>query len=125
MISFSQITLALLALGVLLGDAWQDYYAWQHHAMSAAQIGSAGVRTVLLLATVAAVLRPSRPLLILVLIALLMALIRRGLFLAPVLSVLDPAGPFLAIFFSGFDLAFRLALLGWAVSWLRQPRDAA
>ncbi|MBT9589295.1 hypothetical protein IV102_38570 [bacterium] len=121
---FQRVLLAVLALGVLVGDAWQDLYAWQHQAMTVAQAASACVRTSLLLATVGALIRPTRALLILVVIALSMAMLRRGLFLAPVLSVLDPSGPFLAIFFSGLDLAFRLALAGWALSWLRRPQDS-
>lgn len=121
---FQRVLLAVLAVGVLAGDAWQDLYAWQHQAMTSTQAASACVRTLLLLATVGALIRPTRPLVMLAVIALAMALLRRGLFLAPVLSVLDPSGPFLAIFFSGIDLAFRLALAGWALRWLRRPQDS-
>ncbi len=112
--------LAMLAIVVLGSDAWQDYYAWQHHMLTPTQLFSAAVRTLLLLATLGALIKPTRPLVILSLMALALALLRRSLFLAPMLSVLDPSGPFLATFHSGLDLAFRLALLGWAVHWLRR-----
>jgi len=118
---FQRIALAVLALGVLGGDAWQDFYGWQHNLLSPAQLFSAAVRTLLLLATVVALVKPTRPMVLLSVIALALALLRRSLFLAPMLSVLDPSGPYLAIFHSGLDVAFRLALLGWAVNWLRRP----
>ncbi len=116
-----RLALVLLALGVMGGDAWQDYYGWQHHLLSSTELFSAAVRTLLLLATIGALLKPGRPLVILAVLALTLALVRRLLFLGPLLSVLDPSGPYLATFHSGLDVAFRLALLAWAASWLRRP----
>lgn len=115
-----RLALVFLAVGVMAGDAWQDYYGWQHHLLSAAELFAAAVRTLLLLATLGALLKPGRPLVILAVLALALALVRRLLFLGPMLSVLDPSGPYLATFHSGLDLAFRVFLLAWALSWLRR-----
>ena len=115
--------LFLVACAVLGGDAWQDYYAWQHQALTPLELFSAAVRTTLLLATLAAIVRPGRRLLLLAVVAISLALLRRALFLAPLVSVLDPAGPFLGIFHSGLDLSFRLAVMGWALHELRRSRD--
>lgn len=116
-------TLVLLALMVLLGDAWLDWSSWQHGALSAAEAGSAAVRTLLLLATLAALVHPTRRLVQLALLAWVMAVIRRALFLWPMLAALSPSG-FLSTFYSGLDVGFRVALLGWALSWLHR-RGAA
>jgi len=103
---------------VLLGDFWQDWTA----GLSLAQGASAAVRTLLLLLTVVTLIRPSRPLVILTALGLLMALVRRGLFLAPLLPTMVPGSSFLITFHSGLDLAFRLILLGWVLTWMARGR---
>ena len=115
-----RLALVFLALGVMAGDAWQDYYSWQHQLLTAAELFAAAMRTLLFLATLGALLKPGRPLVVLAILSLTLALVRRLLFLGPLLSVLEPSGPYLATFHSGLDLAFRVLLLAWAVSWLRR-----
>lgn len=112
----NRLALVVLAVGVLLGDLWMDWSA----RLSAAQAISAAVRTALLVLTVWTLVRPTRPLVLVTGVALLLAVVRRGLFLAPLLPTLIPGSALLVTFHSGLDLAFRLVLLGWVVAWLRK-----
>jgi hypothetical protein len=110
--------LALLGIWVLIGDAWQDYQTLSGGAAAVA----AAVRTVLLVLTLVALVKPTRPLVLLCLISLTLALVRRALYLGPLFDNQSWQllfGPL----YSGFDLAFRLALLGWALTWLRGRSD--
>lgn len=107
------ISLALLAFILLLSDGWQDLRNFP--AVFDAPLALAVLsRTALLVVTIAALLKPSRPLVMLALIGLILALVRRGLFLAP---ALDAAS--WPLFHSGLDLGFRLIFLGWCLHWLR------
>lgn len=115
-----RIILAVLAVMVLLSDAWQDYQFFSQASTSVTSLAvSAAVRTLLLVLTVAALLRPTRGLVILALIGLALAAVRRVLYLAPIVNS-DAWATLLPALHSGFDVAFRLVLLGWAVQWLRQ-----
>lgn len=116
----NRVALVGLAGLVLVGDFWLDWTA----GLSPSLAASAAVRTVLLLLTIAALLKPSRPLVLLAAAALVMAVIRRGLFLAPVLPTLIPGSSYLIVFHSGLDLAFRVVLLGWIIAWLGRGRAA-
>lgn len=114
-----RLALAALAVVVLFSDFVQDWTGGR----TTLQAASAAVRTLLLGLTIVALVKPSRPLVLLCLLALTMALVRRALFLAPLIPTLLPTSAMLATFHSGLDLAFRLFLLGWAVDWLRRGRD--
>ncbi len=108
--------LVFLALVVLVGDASLDLHMVRPEP---AWILAACVRTGLLLVTVVALIKPHRQLVTLSLIGVLMALIRRGLYLAPMLQSLAQHDFLLQSLLSGIDLAFRIALLGWGWYWLK------
>jgi hypothetical protein len=114
-----RFVLALLAVLVLLSDAWQDVQFFAHAStQEGSLLASAAVRTLLLLLTIAALLRPQRGLVLLALIGLGLALVRRILYLGPLFHS-ELWAELYPVLHSGFDLAFRLALLVWGIHWLR------
>lgn len=111
-----RVALLLLALVILVGDASLDFHMVRPEP---AWILAACVRTALLLVTVVALIKPHRHLVTLSLIGVLMALVRRGLYLAPMLQSLAQHDFLLQSLLSGLDLGFRVALLGWGWCWLK------
>lgn len=110
------ITLALLAVVILGSDAWQDFlFFTQLKGSDPRLLLAAATRTVLLLLTILALIRPSRPLVVLAIITLLLALVRRAFFLLP--SINPDLWPWVH---SGLDLGWRVMVLAWAIDWLRK-----
>jgi len=110
------ITLALLAVVILGSDAWQDFlFFTQLKGSDPRLLLAAATRTVLLLLTILALIRPTRPLVVLAIITLLLALVRRAFFLLP--SINPDLWPWVH---SGLDLGWRVMVLAWAIDWLRK-----
>lgn len=108
--------LGLLALTILGSDAWQDFRFFSQIKVSEPGLLVAAVtRTLLLVLTIVALFRPNRPLVVLAVITLLLALLRRALFLLP--SINPELWPWVH---SGLDLGFRVLVLAWAIDWLRK-----
>lgn len=111
-----RLALASLALVILLGDAFLDL---RTVGPEPAWVVAVCLRTALLLVTILALLRPHRVLVRLSLIGVLMALVRRGLYISPLLPNLAQNDFLLQSLLAGLDLAFRIALLGWGFHWLK------
>jgi hypothetical protein len=97
-------------------DAWQDFRIFsQVKGSDPGLLLAAITRTGLLLLTIVALIRPNRPLVILAVITLLMALVRRAFFLLPAINP-----EFWPWVHSGLDLGLRIMVLAWAIDWLRK-----
>ena len=117
-----RLALVTLALVILVGDASLDL---QMVRPEPAWVVAACVRTVLLLLTLVALFKPGRKLVLLALVGVLMDLVRRGMYLFPLLQNLAQNDFLLQSLVTGLDLGFRMALLGWGLSWFRSQGKEA
>lgn len=113
---------AIVAVGALLlgSDLIQDF-AWFQHSQNTGQLLAAIARNLLLLIGLIGLAADKRWGYLALLLSVLLGLVRRGLFIAP-LAELSPADPTFMAFHSGADLAFRLLALAVIVDYLRRDR---